>query len=469
MSKITAKWINTDSNTMTSSAGALAVRVVASGSGGALESTVNGINVRVSGITNAMLGGSIDLGKLAKTVISADGTSAFTADQSMGGYTLKNLANAVNATDAVNLAQLQSAIAGLDFQADVIAFVDPTIAKPGTTPLAAAAKGQRYIFSSSHDIDVEWGTVTGLGANDIVEYDGTNWVVSYDVTAKGAGALAWDTTTGVFLRWDGSTWSEFGGLAGITAGVGLSKSGNTISIDISETTPGLTTTNGLAVLIDSIGGAGLAKAINVSANGLAVKVDDTTITGDATTGALKVKAGSIGATQLNLTDTYDLSSGGVSVPTLTSTDNSTKAASTAFVATAVSGLNTDLPTGTNYTPASATIKGHLAGISSALGNVAIQAQETIVITSQMDTAGRFPLAAVSNNLAAVVVQPTTGPRQVNKLAVGTSGATPDFTVVNEGMPISTQVHINNNGGQTGLSGLISEGDIVLVTYTHASK
>lgn len=52
------------------------------------------------------------------------------------------------------------------------------------------------------------------------------------------------------------------------------------------------TTNGsdeLMVNADATGGANLAKAINTSANGVAVKVDDSSIEGDATSGQLKVK------------------------------------------------------------------------------------------------------------------------------------------------------------------------------------
>jgi hypothetical protein len=52
-----------------------------------------------------------------------------------------------------------------------------------------------------------------------------------------------------------------------------------------------------------------------------------------------------------------------------------------------------------------------------------------------------------------------GPMQVNKQAVGTSGATGDFDVLN-----NTQVHINTNGGATGLSGDIGEGDILILEY-----
>ena len=463
MSKINAKWINKDANTLTSSSGALSVYLVASGSGGALESTSNGINVRVSGITNAMLGGSIDLSKLAATVIVPGGTNAFTADQSMGGYKLTNLAQGASNTDAVNLAQLNAAIAGLDFQPDVIAAVDPNVSYPGDGTLAAAATGQRYVLTGA-TLNEAWGTITGLGAGDIVQYSGTAWAIAYDVSTKGAGVLAWNTTTVTFIRWDGTTWSEFGGLAGVTAGIGLTKTGNTINLNVAETTPGLTTTSGLAVLIDSIGGANLAKAVNVSANGLAVKVDDATIEGDATTGQLKVKAGGIGATQIDLTGTYAYT-GDFSVPTKTQGTDTTAAASTAFVNAAVGALSADVPTATNYTPTAATIKGHLAGINTALAATSVDAQETILITADMVTAGYFELAAVTNNAAAVGMQPVDGPRQVNKLAVGTSGATPDFTIVQD---TASQLHFNNNGGATGLSGLVAAGDIVVVTYTHAA-
>jgi len=59
----------------------------------------------------------------------------------------------------------------------------------------------------------------------------------------------------------------------------------------------------------------------------------------------------------------------------------------------------------------------------------------------------------------VRVTPQGGPHQVNKQSVGATGASPDFDVLS-----STQVHINNNGAATGLSGDIAAGDILIIEY-----
>lgn len=125
-------------------------------------------------------------------------------------------------TTAMNNA-IDSALAGLDFQADVIGL---------ETDFAGVAG--RYIL-----IDGLSGITANVGeTNDIVEVgaDGISTVLSYDVSVQGAGALVWNTATSSWLRWDGTTWAEFGGLTGVTAGNGISKTGETISIKLDGVT-----------------------------------------------------------------------------------------------------------------------------------------------------------------------------------------------------------------------------------------
>lgn len=188
--------------------------------------------------TITMPNANVDLGHV-NTSIQQDGSRPFTANQSMGNFKLTNVANATNAGDAVNFAQLQSYIAGLDFQADVDDFVaDANTTAPGVG-LPAAALGQRYILASNTGtLDPAWGTITGVGDNDIVQYDGVNWVVAYDVSVQGEGALVWNRDDNYFMRYDGSSWAEFGGLSGVTAGAGLAKTGNTIFVEL-DTNAGL--------------------------------------------------------------------------------------------------------------------------------------------------------------------------------------------------------------------------------------
>lgn len=163
-----------------------------------------------------------------------DGTRSLLANLDANGNKVTNLATATNAADAVRFDQLQNALAGLDFQPDINDVVlDGATTFPGTG-LPAAALGQRYIIVDTSALNVAWGTITGVGNNDIVQYNGSSWVVAYDVSVQGEGALAWDRDSNTFQKWDGTTWAEFGGLAGITAGNGLTKSGNTLDLNFNE-------------------------------------------------------------------------------------------------------------------------------------------------------------------------------------------------------------------------------------------
>src|ERR1043166_10017597 len=71
--------------------------------------------IKAGTITNTEIASSagIDLSKLAEAVIQADGGQDFTADQSMGGFKLTNLADGTNPADAVSKSQLDAAVAAI--------------------------------------------------------------------------------------------------------------------------------------------------------------------------------------------------------------------------------------------------------------------------------------------------------------------------------------------------------------------
>lgn len=192
--------------------------------------------------------------------------------------------------------EITAAIAGLDWQSDINDYVaDAATTAPGVG-LPAAATGQRYILASNTgSLHANWGTITGVGDNDIVEYDGANWNVVYDVSVQGEGAIAWNMDDNYFMYWDGAIWGEFGGLSGVTAGHGLYKDGNTIHSDLTDVagtgleatgTPGTDETlriatgaagNGLT------GGGGSALAVQAeTGKGIAVGVSGVSVALDAT-------------------------------------------------------------------------------------------------------------------------------------------------------------------------------------------
>lgn len=127
---------------------------------------------------------------------------------------------------------VERAIAGLDFQKDVLDVqVDATL-----DPGAAPAVGDRYIITDAGNLHAHFGTIAGVANNDIVEFDGSAFVVEYDVSSAGPGALAWNRAATAWFRWDSIGWDEFGGLAGVSGGIGITVDGATISLDLSELT-----------------------------------------------------------------------------------------------------------------------------------------------------------------------------------------------------------------------------------------
>lgn len=124
-------------------------------------------------------------------------------------------------TDVQN--RIDNALAGLDFQADVLGL------ESDYTNVAG-----RYIYVDGSNFTT--GAAAAVG--DIVEVNASGEItsVAYDVSEAGPGALAWNRADSKFFRWNGSDWSEFGGLVGVTAGNGLQKDGDTISVKAADAT-----------------------------------------------------------------------------------------------------------------------------------------------------------------------------------------------------------------------------------------
>jgi CO/xanthine dehydrogenase Mo-binding subunit len=97
----------------------------------------------------------------------------------------------------------------------VLAVIDPLQSGPGAG-LIPAAIGQRYLLTEAT------GTYTGpsaaawesadfqplvANANDIVEYDGTRWVVSFDSQSSPVNTqYVTNITTTLQYRWTGDSW-----------------------------------------------------------------------------------------------------------------------------------------------------------------------------------------------------------------------------------------------------------------------
>lgn len=127
------------------------------------------------------------------------------------------VANLVSTTSMTNA--IENALAGLDFQSDVVGLETDFVDQAG-----------RYVYVDGST----FATGVAAAAGDIVSVDAGGVIVSvdYDVSVQGAGALVWNTTGVQWLRWNGSNWAEFGGLTGVSAGNGITKTGEEISIKL---------------------------------------------------------------------------------------------------------------------------------------------------------------------------------------------------------------------------------------------
>lgn len=135
------------------------------------------------------------------------------------GAAVQNLVSSTAMQNAID-----NALSGLDYQADVLG-----------TEADFTTVGGRYIYvdGSKFNGDASVGdiVVVAAGTGDIES-------VAYDVSTAGPGALVWNRTAnaenpnGYWMRWDGTEWAQFGGLANIQTDDSLQKSANTIGLKI---------------------------------------------------------------------------------------------------------------------------------------------------------------------------------------------------------------------------------------------
>lgn len=211
------------------------------------------------------------------------------------GKSITGLPAPVNPTDAARQIDLQNAMAGLNWMADVEAVQTDDTLDPTATP----AEGVRYIITNPASLHANFGTIAGLEANDIVAYQDAEFVVVFDanVADQAQGNILWSNASNGYMRIEGTVgvdqqWVAFGGLAGVNAGIGLKKTGNTLDVTLGggliENGNGLITTDlltdGGLELVDT--GDGLAENFK-----LAMKLDGATLAKSAT--GTKVAAGGI--------------------------------------------------------------------------------------------------------------------------------------------------------------------------------
>lgn len=212
-----------------------------------------------------------------------------------GTGTVTGLAAPSASTDAVRKLDLENALAGLDFQADVLAVqIDATL-----DPTATPAAGARYVLTDVGALHANFGTIASVANGDIVEYVGSAFVISYDVSVKGPGALAWNRALTTWYYYNGTSWSAFGGLSGVTVGAGLGSLGNELWVNFGA---GIIQTPTDEVGVDTYANGGLwltengTEASALAPAKLSIKLDGATLA--LSSSGIKVPAAGITATEL---------------------------------------------------------------------------------------------------------------------------------------------------------------------------
>lgn len=237
--------------------------------------TINGVSVATH--ASRHIGGGADEVDGDKLDIDWTPTN-YTRDNSIG--------------EADNLTDLAAHLKGLDTEIGTIKSIqagqewqNSVLDKDLTAPPGSPSTGDRYLLGTS----TATSTMTGAWAGhdgEIAEWNGTAWV--FTSPTAGMFISADDEQENIYLFDGTNTWQQKK-FEATTAGDGLTKSGVEIAALADVTSTSTTIIN----------------AINVSSNGIAVVVDDSTLegSGQGVAGAesLRVKDGGITAAKLAAT------------------------------------------------------------------------------------------------------------------------------------------------------------------------
>lgn len=251
----------------------------------------------LSGVT-APIQGQVDAkqDKLGYVPVNKKGDT-FEGIMNAGGFEITSLGAPKGPNSAARLSDVEAAMAGLNWQEDVAGMqVDATL-----DPTATPVEGVRYILTDVTKLHANFGTIAGVGNNDIVAFKGGKFVVVFDVSAvpNVEGALAWDNGAKKYQRFATGVWAAFGGLGEIGAGVGLTKDGNTLNVNLGAGIVELPT-DGIGIDLGSNAGLKLVDGngdeSTDSAAKLVVKLDGNSLV----VGANGVKVGPEGVTAAEL-------------------------------------------------------------------------------------------------------------------------------------------------------------------------
>ena len=184
-------------------------------SGVTIDSNIsfNAVTDTIAGIQNQNL-----LDKSANETISGN----YTIDT--GSKLILNDAPTLG-THATNKDYVDGLVNGLHWQEPVLDIqVDNTL-----DPTASPTTGDRYILTDVGNLNANFGTITGVANNDIVEYDGANFIIAWDASTEGEGGAAYINSEDKVYTFNGTAWVTIGStvthnnLSGLQGGNGSSE------------------------------------------------------------------------------------------------------------------------------------------------------------------------------------------------------------------------------------------------------
>ena len=228
-----------------------------------------------------------------------------TASVAFNSQKITGLLDPTNAQDAATKLYVDNSRLGLDFKDSVRAATTVNIVTiaggaPSTLDGVSLVAGDRVLVKNQTTTSANGiYTVTTLGTGS-----NGSWTRATDADGSPAGDLSSGafvyveegtansqdqyviTTTGtITVGTTGITWGLFSGAGKVTVGAGLSKAKDAISIALDATSPGIQTTNGLALTATGVS-AGTYRSVTVDAKGrVTAGTTPTTISGYGITDA----------------------------------------------------------------------------------------------------------------------------------------------------------------------------------------
>lgn len=256
-------------------------------------------------VTSKFAAGVIPLDRLEEAVIQADGGQAFTADQSMGGFRLTNLGTPVSGADAATKNYVDAVATGLDWKNSVRMATTGALAShnfvTGAGGFASMTSSVNQVLQPLDSSSMTWAVNDRILVKNEVSgaQNGIYYVVQ---TGSAAGSAPWilarttdadadaEVTAGlavfveegtqsgdtgwvlatdnpISLNTTALSFTQFTGTGAITAGQGLTKTGNTLDVGAGP---------GIIVLADNVEVSYYSGSVSALSAGVASSLGNST-------------------------------------------------------------------------------------------------------------------------------------------------------------------------------------------------